>query len=175
MAWPVDWDRASVLGAIEEVSREPMHFDAALPDTLIAKAQELGLLPVHLKTWIYDSPEHPFTCADLEKWAKRWHLSGEDAAALVHAAPPAIPARVTACSLYGHSLFVGAEGPVLVALPGAESNRCPLVTTAFSPCRMEVEGKLPDWTNCPRNPDNYEAYRREKSTSFPREATDAIH
>lgn len=37
---------------------------------------------------------------------------------------------------------------------GAESNQCALITSAHSPCWMEVgEATAPDWTNCPRNPE----------------------
>ena len=72
MAWPVEWDRGSVLGAIEEASGVSLSADDAIADSLIAKAQELGLRPVDLKLWIYDSPEHAWTTGDLEAWARRW-------------------------------------------------------------------------------------------------------
>lgn len=71
MAWPIDWDRGSVLGAIEEASGVALSADDPLPDTLIAKAQELELQPVDLKLWIYDSPEHPWTAENLACWARR--------------------------------------------------------------------------------------------------------
>jgi hypothetical protein len=74
MAWPTDWDRGSVLGAIEEASGVPLHADDALPDTLIAQAQALGLRPIDLKLWIYDSPEHGWTPDALACWARRNHL-----------------------------------------------------------------------------------------------------
>jgi hypothetical protein len=72
MAWPASWDRGSVLGAIEEASGQPLSADDPTPDMLIAKAQELGLNPVDLKLWIYDSPEHGWTPDALSSWAGRW-------------------------------------------------------------------------------------------------------
>lgn len=68
MAWPADWDRASVLGAIEEASGVALSFDESLPDTLIAQAQALGLSPTDLKQWIYEG-DHEWTTGALAKWA----------------------------------------------------------------------------------------------------------
>lgn len=79
MAWPVDWDRASVLGAIEEASGVVLHFDDSLPDTLIAQAQALGLQPLDLKLWIYDSPEPGWTPDALARWARRRQTETRDA------------------------------------------------------------------------------------------------
>lgn len=54
------------------------------------------------------------------------------------------------CPFYGVSLFVLPGGPVLVPTPG---NRCALITSAHSPCWMEIgENAAPDWETCPRNP-----------------------
>jgi hypothetical protein len=78
MSWPATWDRGSVLGAIEEASGVSLSADDSLPDTLIAKAQELGLIPVDLKLWIYDSPEHGWTPDALESWARRWLKARDD-------------------------------------------------------------------------------------------------
>lgn len=75
MAWPIEWDRANVLGAIEEAGGVSLAVDDSLPDTLIAKAQELGLKPVDLKLWIYDSPKFRWTVDALERWAQRAHLT----------------------------------------------------------------------------------------------------
>jgi len=75
MAWPTDWDRGNVLGAIEEASGVALSAEDSLPDTLIAKAQELGLKPVDLKLWIYDSPDHDWSPNTLEGWARRMHMT----------------------------------------------------------------------------------------------------
>jgi hypothetical protein len=58
------------------------------------------------------------------------------------------------CPFYAHALV--SPGPVgwshLIANPG--SNQCALITSANSPCWMDVaELVLPDWERCPRNPD----------------------
>lgn len=93
MSWPTDWDRGSVLGAIEEASGAALSADDAIADTLIAAAQQLGLKPVDLKLWIYDSPEHGWTPANLEKWARMAHLT----------------APLAACELCGTRLYTPAE------------------------------------------------------------------
>lgn len=79
MPWPVRWDRGNVLGAIEEASGVSLSADDPLPDTLIAKAQELGLMAVDLRLWIYDRP-NSFTADELVRWAQRYMLdrSGQD-------------------------------------------------------------------------------------------------
>jgi len=74
MSWPAGWDRGSVLGAIEEASGVELSANDSLPDSLIAKAQELGMSPVDLKLWIYDSPGHPWTMDNLQDWARRTGL-----------------------------------------------------------------------------------------------------
>lgn len=68
------------------------------------------------------------------------------------------------CPLHGLSLIFAHGGAVLAA-PSTPSNRCPLITDAHAPCRMEVEGNAPDWATCPRNPDNYERYRMQANES----------
>lgn len=36
----------------------------------------------------------------------------------------------------------------------SQGNHCALITSAHSPCWMEVgEGRAPEWTACPRNPE----------------------
>jgi hypothetical protein len=52
--WPDGFSRAAVIGWIEEASECRLHIADALPDTLIAEAQALGLRPDHLKIWICD-------------------------------------------------------------------------------------------------------------------------
>ncbi len=76
MAWPAEirpWQRAGRdRGSRRGVA---LGVDDSLPDTLIAKAQELGLKPIDLKLWIYDSPDHDWTPGTLEGWARRMHLT----------------------------------------------------------------------------------------------------
>jgi hypothetical protein len=62
------------------------------------------------------------------------------------------------CPFYGASLGGGGQGLApsvtahLVVL--GESNRCALITSAHSPCWMEVaEVKAPEWGKCWRNPE----------------------
>ena len=53
---------------------------------------------------------------------------------------------VRRCPFYGQHfsermrLFVGHEG-----------NQCGLITSSYSPCKMEVEGLQVDWNKCPLN------------------------
>ena len=51
------------------------------------------------------------------------------------------------CPFYGAAIHCG----LLVGIGG---NRCALITSARSPCWMEVaEWRPPEWAACPRNPD----------------------
>jgi hypothetical protein len=35
------------------------------------------------------------------------------------------------------------------ALIEQQGNECAVITTADSPCRMEIDGQEPDWRTCP--------------------------
>lgn len=72
-----EWDRGAVLGALTEASGVSLHVDDTLPDTLIARAQALGLTPLELKLWIYDRPADGWTAEGLEKWADRVRARSE--------------------------------------------------------------------------------------------------
>jgi len=55
------------------------------------------------------------------------------------------------CPFYGHALFPAMtarrqDPPFLLFASGG--NQCALITTAHSPCKMEVEGQEPDWSKC---------------------------
>ena len=51
------------------------------------------------------------------------------------------------CPFYGrHTVLRGAAFPILIAQQG---NQCAVITTAYSPCRMEIDGQEPDWRTCP--------------------------
>jgi hypothetical protein len=78
MPWPTSWDRCSVIGAIEEAAHISLSVDDPLPDTLIARAQELGLKPIDLKLWIYDDPKPAWTPDALAAWARRMGLAAEE-------------------------------------------------------------------------------------------------
>lgn len=55
------------------------------------------------------------------------------------------------CPFYGVSLTSFGQ---LVRFVGSPNNRCALVTSAHSPCWMEVaEHGPPNWAQCPRNPE----------------------
>jgi hypothetical protein len=73
MPWPASWDRGGVIGALEEASGVALSVQDALPDTLIAHAQELGLHPLQLFLWISE-PEHAWTVDELTEWAERCRL-----------------------------------------------------------------------------------------------------
>jgi hypothetical protein len=53
------------------------------------------------------------------------------------------------CPFYNASIWRGE----LVRFPGEPGNRCALITSAHSPCRMQIAGRDPDWKTCPRNPE----------------------
>lgn len=55
-----------------------------------------------------------------------------------------------ACPFYARSLVL-IPSPQLISNP--RSNQCALITSAHSPCRMEIEGDWPHWRVCPRNPE----------------------
>ncbi len=42
---------------------------------------------------------------------------------------------------------------------GGGSNRCALITSAHSPCVMEISGQQPRWSVCGRNPENNGSYQ----------------
>lgn len=81
------------------------------------------------------------------------------------------------CPFYGVSLVFWPEGAQFVRTSSALSNTCALITSAHSPCWMEVgEARAPDWAECPRNPvwvvaqyaglDDPKPDRRYSQTSF---------
>jgi hypothetical protein len=54
------------------------------------------------------------------------------------------------CPFYGASIHFDH----LVRFPGPSGNQCALITSAHSPCWMQLEeGAMPNWTSCPRNPE----------------------
>jgi hypothetical protein len=154
MAWPVDWDRGSVLGAIEQASGVALDPNDDLPDTLIAKAQELRLEPIHLRMWIFDQPKAGWNPQSLTSWARRNGISaapeGEQMPTeeLIIESRPFIVRAQKACHFYGrHMASVG----VMVESGG---NECALITSSFAPCSMELNHAEPRWELCLRNPDN---------------------
>jgi hypothetical protein len=76
---PLHWwkifHRFDVLAAVEDASGEALPVNDPLPDTLIANAQALGLIPCELRLWIYDEPHRrDWTARSLEAWAERYKL-----------------------------------------------------------------------------------------------------
>jgi hypothetical protein len=71
--WPITWDRGQFLAAIETASGEDLSANDATVDTLMAKAQEIGLSPIELRVWIYEgAPDREgFTPDALVNWAVR--------------------------------------------------------------------------------------------------------
>jgi hypothetical protein len=59
------------------------------------------------------------------------------------------------CPFYAHGLLQSPGDPRDVMLIPEDSNRCALVTSAHSPCVLEIAGAHPDWGICRRNPDNH--------------------
>ena len=70
------------------------------------------------------------------------------------------------CPFYATSLvqpFIAGAHPYLIESPG--SNQCALITSAHSPCVMEVAHFPPIWAACSRNPEVNEA--RSATTASP--------
>lgn len=79
-AWWRDFDRLAILACIEDVSGQPMDPNDPLPDTLVANAEALGLLPVHLRMWIFDEPRRTeFTLESLRDFARLHRLGNAEA------------------------------------------------------------------------------------------------
>jgi hypothetical protein len=61
--------------------------------------------------------------------------------------------EIPGCPFFARFLAFGIE---LAHNPG--SNQCALITTAHSPCVMEVAHQIPSWRTCIRNPANNGSY-----------------
>jgi hypothetical protein len=68
---------------------------------------------------------------------------------------------VNHCPFYGLALH-SHSGTTFVPTGG---NQCGLMTAAHSPCIMELDGKVPDWLFCSRNPDPRAAETRERTAA----------
>jgi hypothetical protein len=77
MSWE-DWNRQAIRAAIEEASGLALSVDDSLPDTLIATAQSLGMLPIELALWIHDRPRPEWTGQALERWARRHSFARDE-------------------------------------------------------------------------------------------------
>ena len=74
-AWPANYDRAAVLASIEDATGQALSANDPLPDSLIANAQALGLIPAELRMWIHDEPKRgDWSLAALRQWAARYEL-----------------------------------------------------------------------------------------------------
>jgi hypothetical protein len=78
--------RADVLAALEEASGSALDPNDPLPDSLIANAEALGLLPAELRLFIFDEPKRAdWDMNALAVWARHYGLGiyapkAEDAA-----------------------------------------------------------------------------------------------
>ncbi len=54
------------------------------------------------------------------------------------------PKKRPPCPFYGFNGMFG-------SLIDQEGNQCGLITDSYSPCRMEVNEKTPNWHECPHN------------------------
>ena len=84
-------DRENVRGWIVDALEIGFGLSDTTPDTLVTRAQQLGLTPAELRSWIYEMPKFDWTPEALEEWSLRRGLPG-----LQRAAPPAIPERRSA-------------------------------------------------------------------------------
>ena len=67
-----EFSRAAVLGAIEDATGRALSASDPLPDTLIAAAGALGLVPGELKLFIYDGPRDEWSIQALAVWARAY-------------------------------------------------------------------------------------------------------
>jgi hypothetical protein len=87
--WWAIFDRIDVLAAIEYAAGAALDPNDPLPDTLIANAQALGLMPAELRLWIYDDPHRrEWTMEALAQWAERFGLGKFKGAEMEKAAAP---------------------------------------------------------------------------------------
>lgn len=54
------------------------------------------------------------------------------------------------CPFYSHNLVMNHGGARPIILIDTSGNQCALIADAIAPCQMEIEGKTPDWKECPR-------------------------
>jgi hypothetical protein len=64
------WDRGRVLAVLENATGIDLRANSALPDMLIAKAQELNLSESDLTAWIIDTGGLGWTPQSLERWVR---------------------------------------------------------------------------------------------------------
>jgi hypothetical protein len=57
-----------------------------------------------------------------------------------------MPTNNADCRFYGCHAIVSMQ-----VLAESGGNQCALITNAYAPCRMEIEGNPPDWSKCPLN------------------------
>jgi hypothetical protein len=67
-------------------------------------------------------------------------------------------AKLAYCPFYAVGLHFHGGAPVL--MPNPNSNQCALITSAHSPCVMEIRRETPDWRVCRRNPEVRERERQ---------------
>jgi hypothetical protein len=73
--WPRNYDRSAVLASIEDATGTSLSANDPLPDSLIANAQALGLIPAELRMWIHDEPKRgDWSLAALRAWAAKYEL-----------------------------------------------------------------------------------------------------
>ena len=73
--WWKIFDRLDVLAALEAATATALDPNDPLPDSLIASAQALGLLPHELRMFIYDEPKREDWSHDaLARFARQNHM-----------------------------------------------------------------------------------------------------
>ena len=80
--WPAEpFDREQIRGWLEEATHEGVSVEDSFPDTLLATAEALGMSPIELKIWCYDTPK-TWTAEALAEWARRLGFNRTEIAAL---------------------------------------------------------------------------------------------
>ena len=89
MAWPESWDRGYVIDAILQATGVFLSPADPLPDLLIQRAQDIGIQPAALKSWIYEELpnsqlRYKMLTDALTEWANGKGLATEPAAVCAH-------------------------------------------------------------------------------------------
>jgi hypothetical protein len=79
--WPKEFDREQIRGWLEESTHEGVSVEDSFPDTLAATAESLGMLPIELKIWCYDTPK-TWTAEALAIWARKLGFNRTELAAV---------------------------------------------------------------------------------------------
>ena len=96
-AWWKSFNRSMVLAELEVATGAGISVDDPRPDTLIAQAEALGMLPAELRMFILDvPPPADFSAETLTEWARRYGVDRSAAFAETRTADEALRTKAEA-------------------------------------------------------------------------------